>query len=315
MVLYMKLKNICKTMLATTGAFHCINKYIESSSSVVNNSKNSDKYFRWKHGDIYYKVSGTGAPLLLIHDLTVYSSSYEWSKVINKLSTTHTVYCLDLIGCGKSDKPALTYTNYFYVQLITDFVENIIKTKTHVAVTGLSSSFVLMANKLNKNLFDTITMINPTAISYLKRKPSDHSKLFLRLFEAPVVSKTVFYFLTSKVNTEHYLSEKCFYNPFNLKPSYIKAYYNAAHTEKGNGKYLLSSLLGYYLNVDISVSLGSAKNDIFLITGSNESNRTKIEETYSKINNNIIHKVIAKSNHLPHLECPDEFMKFFKHIC
>ena len=310
----MKSKNIIQTLLATTGILHCVNKYIESSSTSVTNTKNSGKYYHWKHGDIFYKVCGSGTPLLLIHDLTVYSSSYEWSKIVNKLASSHKVYCLDLIGCGKSDKPAITYTNYFYVQLITDFVKDIIGCKTNVGVTGFSSSFVLLANRLNNTLFDTIFMINPAPISYLKRKPSDRSKLLLRLFEIPVISKTLFYLLTSKANTEHYLTEKCFYNPFNLKPSYIKAYYNAAHDSEGNGKYLLSSLQGYYVNADVSVALANAKNDIFLITGSNENNRKEIEDSYSKINNNIIHKVIAKSNHLPHLECPDEFANFLKFI-
>lgn len=310
----MKFKNVFKTVLTATGVLHCINKYIESSSHTTTNVKSSGKYYHWKHGDIYYKVYGSGAPLLLIHDLTVYSSSYEWSKVINKLSASHKVYCLDLIGCGKSDKPAVTYTNYFYVQLITDFVKDIIGCKTNVGVTGLSSSFVLMANKLNSELFDTIFMVNPTAVSLLKRKPSDHSKLLLRLFETPVVSKTLFYIITNKTNTEHYLTEKCFYNPFNLKPSYAKAYYNAAHEGDGNGKYLLSSLQGYYVNADISVALASAKNDIFLITGSNEVNRKEIEESYSDVNNNIITKVLAKTNHLPHLESPDEFVDFVKFI-
>ena len=310
----MKFKNVLKTMLTTAGALHCVNKYIESTSVSVS-TKSSGKYYHWKHGDIYYKVYGSGTPLLLIHDLTVFSSSYEWSKVINKLSVSHTVYCIDLIGCGKSDKPALTYTNYFYVQLATDFVKDIIGKKTHVAATGHSVSFVLMANALNSSLFDTITMINPAAISDLKRTPADHSKLFLRFFETPVFSKSLFYLFSCKPNTEHYLTEKCFYNPFNLKPSTVKAYYNAAHAGKGNGKYLFSSLLGNYINADISTALANTKNDLFLITGSNECNRAEIEASYSIANNNIIHKVINKSNHLPQLECADEFIKFFKLIC
>lgn len=314
-VSYMKFKNIIKTLLTATGALHCVNKYIESSANTTSNLKSSGKYYHWKHGDIYYKVYGSGTPLLLIHDLTVYSSSYEWTKVISKLAASHKVYCLDLIGCGKSDKPAVTYTNYFYVQLISDFTKDIIGCKTNVGVTGLSSSFVLMANKLDVSLFDTIFMVNPATVSQLKRKPSDHSKMLLHLFETPVVSKTLFYLLTSKANTEHYLTEKCFYNPFNIKSSHVKAYYYAAHDGEGNGKYLLSSIQGNYLNADISASLATAKNDIFLIIGSNKETRKEIEESYSSINNNVITKVISKTNHLPHLESPDEFVNFVKFIC
>ena len=64
---------------------------------------------------------------LLIHDLTPSSSAYEWSKMIDELAESHTVYALDLLGCGRSDKPSITYANYLYVQLITDFAKQVIK--------------------------------------------------------------------------------------------------------------------------------------------------------------------------------------------
>ena len=48
----------------------------------------------------------------------------------------NTVYTLDLLGCGKSDKPNFTYTNFLYVQLVTDFINNVIGEKADVIVTG-----------------------------------------------------------------------------------------------------------------------------------------------------------------------------------
>ena len=80
-----------------------------------------------------------------VHDLTVYSSAYEWNKIIDKLAENHTVYALDLLGCGRSEKPKITYTNYLYVQLISDFIKNVIHEKTDVVASGFSSSFTLLA--------------------------------------------------------------------------------------------------------------------------------------------------------------------------
>ena len=62
---------------------------------------------------------GEGTPLLLVHDLNCASSNYEWKYVVDDLSKRHTVYAIDLLGCGHSDKPKMTYTNYLYVQLLT----------------------------------------------------------------------------------------------------------------------------------------------------------------------------------------------------
>ena len=110
-----------------------------------NLSSHPGHYNDWKHGRIYYTKTGSGAPLLLIHDLHPASSSYEWSRMMKKLEKTNTVYTIDLLGCGRSDKPNITYTNYLYVQLMNEFISNVINEKTDVIATGDSLSFVVMA--------------------------------------------------------------------------------------------------------------------------------------------------------------------------
>ena len=301
-----KSKSLLKTSAAALGILHCINKVIDSSSIVNTTTKYSGKYYHWRQGDIFYRVSGNGKPLLLIHDLTVFSSSYEWMKIAERLSDTYTVYCVDLIGCGKSDKPAITYTNYFYVQLITDFINEVIKEKTNVAATGLSSSFVLMANELNKELFDEIMLISPKSINFLKQSPDQRSKILLRLFDLPIIGKTAYYIETNKANTEYYLTEKCFYNPFHVKHSAIKAYYDASHTSNGNGKFLLASIEGKYLNIDISKALKNAENRIVIVNGIHNENRDNIVSSYIQLNKNIVVETISDSKYLPQIEAVDE---------
>ena len=53
-------------------------------------------------------------------------SNYEYHNLIDVLSKKYEVYSLDLLGYGLSDKPNMTYTNYLYVELLTDFIKNII---------------------------------------------------------------------------------------------------------------------------------------------------------------------------------------------
>mgnify|MGYP000343913806 CR=1 FL=1 len=102
-----------------------VNRIIDSASIANTNTKTGGSYYHWKHGDIYYRLLETNiSVMLLIHDLTVWSSEYEWLKMAKVLSDTYRIYCVDLIGCGKSDKPGITYTNYFYVQMITDLSKN-----------------------------------------------------------------------------------------------------------------------------------------------------------------------------------------------
>ena len=132
---------ILMTALAV-GSLHIVNRCAQAFATVKNLlDKHKGAFYDWRFGQIYYTKTGSGSPLLLVHDLAPAASSYEWDLLLKNLSADHTVYCLDLLGCGRSDKPNLTYTNYFYVQLINDFIEHVIHEKTDIIATGLSSSF------------------------------------------------------------------------------------------------------------------------------------------------------------------------------
>lgn len=311
-----KTKSFFHTSIAAITILHCINKAIDSSFISKTNKKANGKFYHWKHGDIFYTVSNnenmSKKPLLLIHDLTVFSSSFEWSQVINALSKEYTVYTVDLIGCGKSDKPEITYTNYFYVQMITDFITEVIGMPVKTVVTGLSSSFVLMANSMNKNLFSDIVLINPKTIKFLKETPNDRSKIIVKLFNLPVIGKTAYYIAANKQNTEYYLTEKCFYNPFHLKPSTTKAYYDAAHMCSGNGRALLASLEGYYINIDITNALKNTDNKITMIIGSHNDKINEIQNSYLKIKPDIITRKVENTKLLPQLESPEEVIKLIQ---
>ena len=103
---------------------HIVNRFVYYMSTIDEMlSDENAEYYDWRFGRICYHKTGSGSPLLLIHDLNVCSSSYEWNQIVDQLSKTNTVYTIDLLGCGRSDKPYLTYTNYLYVQLITDFIK------------------------------------------------------------------------------------------------------------------------------------------------------------------------------------------------
>lgn len=141
----MKTRNKLLTLLilsagaATATAF--INKAIKisaTSKNVLNDPKSL--CYKWRLGNIHYTKSGNGKPLLLIHDLTPASSGYEWTPLVNKLSENYTVYTIDLLGCGRSEKPNLTYTNYLYVQLLSDFIKSEIGHRTDVIATGASAA-------------------------------------------------------------------------------------------------------------------------------------------------------------------------------
>ena len=198
-----KLATYASLSILATFIIHIINKLIYFMSTIDNLlGKKEGLYYEWRFGKIFYTKEGTGKPILLIHDLSACSSEYEWNRIVSDLSKTNTVYTLDLLGCGKSDKPNFTYTNFLYVQLVTDFINNVIGEKADIIVTGNSCSFVLMACHNNDEIIDKILLINPPSISSISKAPTKQTKMLKFIINIPFIGTLLFNLLHSKDSIE-----------------------------------------------------------------------------------------------------------------
>lgn len=310
-----KYKLLTFTILITlsTIAIHILNKIIAASSVLKNLLKTNDgDCYNWRFGQVYYTKQGTGAPILLIHDLTPYSSSQEWDNIISALSQKYTVYTLDLIGCGRSDKPKITYTNFLYVQLITDFVKNIIGQKTDVIASGLSGSFTIMACTNSKDTFNKIMLINPEDLAVLNQSPTKKSKIAKHLLELPILGTLIYNMITSKPNVELLFTEKYLHNPFRADHNRIDSYYEAAHLQNSKGKYLLSSIMGKYIYCNIAHGLKGIDNSIFIVGGHSKEEVQGTISLYTSLNKAIEYEIIANSKHLPQQEVPEQLLELIR---
>lgn len=314
------MKKLKKTLITagivvagSAAAIHMINKLI-SASSVVKNLLNpeSKNYYKWRYGNIYYTKQGSGSPLLLIHDLQCSSCGYEWNQIIDELSKDHTVYTIDLLGCGRSDKPSITYTNYLYVQLITDFVNKIVKEPVDIIATGLSASIAVTACNQDTDVFNKIMLINPEDLAVLNQIPKKRSKMAKAILELPIIGTMIFHMVYAKSNIELLFTERWLYNPFHTNNKDIDTYYEAAHRGKGNGKYLLSSIVGNYAYFNIAHSLKAIDNSIFIIGGEKEAGIAETISMYTALNTSIESVVLPKVKHLPQLEAPESLLEQIK---
>ena len=300
-------------LATTTATLHVINKYIQ-----INVSQNKsldyipDLYYSWKYGEISYTKQGKGTPILLIHDLTTYSSGYEWHKVAKKLSETNTVYSIDLLGCGNSDKPNILYTNFLYVQLITDFIKNVIGDKTSIAATGESAAFVLASCNNNTDIIDKIIMINPMDINILTKAPNKISSLFTKIINLPVFGTFIYNILSGR-NKINSLFNTDYYSNYTFEEDEIaKVYYETAHA-KGS-KHLFASLAGFYTTIHIFHCMNLLKNNISIIVGDDLDEYKDIAEEYQDIYPlTTIHK-IEETKYLPQLEKPEKIVDIIRAI-
>ena len=218
--------------------------------------------------------------MLLLHDLHCASSGREWQYIEDALAQDHTVYTLDLLGCGRSDKPAITYTNFLYVQLIVTFIKQVIGCPTDVIASGLSGSFVVTACNTAPKCFGRIMMINPTDLAKLNKIPDKRSRFLKRMIELPLVGTLLYHTLTGRSNIELLFTESYYHNPFHRSPEDVDAFYESAHLQSSAGKYLFASLAGNYVNLNIGHALKHIDNSIFLIGGEEEPG---IAETFAPV--------------------------------
>lgn len=290
----------------TTGAIYATNQIIHSTATIKNMlHKKQEKYYPWKFGNIHYTVKGEGSPLLLLHDLTPCSNIAEWNHLVNALSKTHKVYCMDLLGCGCSDRPKMTYTNYVYVQLLTDFINDVIKEKTGIITSGLTGSFAVMACKNDASIINRLIMINPEDLPVLNQIPSRHSKLVKYLLELPLIGTLLYNIIMCRTNIDLLFTEKYLFNPFHEDQELADNFYESAHLDKSNGKYLLASIKGKYIYSNITQALKSIDNSIFIIEGKAENRSEESTALYVSMNPSIEHEIIPDAKHFPHLEMPD----------
>lgn len=299
-------KFIAFTVCATAG-IHCINRIINYTAT-LKNLLDSDKgnYYNWKNGDIFYTVSGSGTPILLVHDLHPASSSVEWSKVIKKLEKNHKVYCLDILGCGRSDKPAITYTSYLFVQMINDFVKNVIKEETTLVATGASASFAIMTNIMNPENFKKVIVVNPENLSNLMSQPDKKKVLCKYVMDCPIFGTFFYNMKMNQNNIEKMLQRKCYSNNRIVPTKITETYFEAAHLGNEKGRHLLSSICADYTNVNVGHAIPKIKN--LCIIGSRErANNMKIIDEYTRSNSTIETASVSFSKYLPQLEVPEKF--------
>lgn len=286
---------------------HLINNIIFKSSTSNNyTGKRIRSNYQWRFGNISYITVGSGSPLLLIHDLNSYSSNYEWEHTINQFAKNHTVYAIDLLGCGHSDKPNLTYTTFMYTQLISDFVINVIRSETDVIATGDSTPIVIMAAFNNHSLFNKIILVSPISVEDALKGPDNLSNIRRHILNVPVIGTTVYNIIFNRPSLKRLLSAK-YFKDGRIPSDYINACHETAHIGDASAKYLFISTECNFTTVTISKALSELDNCIYMVNGMHNNNN--VIDEYIKLNPAIENVMIQDSKKLPQVEQPLEFVR------
>jgi pimeloyl-ACP methyl ester carboxylesterase len=96
------------------------------------------QYWLWREQKIYFVKAGNNPqrpPLLLVHGFG--ASTDHWRKNISELSQDFEVYAIDLLGFGRSQKPAWQYSGNLWRDQLHNFITEKIQRPTVIAGNSL----------------------------------------------------------------------------------------------------------------------------------------------------------------------------------
>lgn len=309
----------------TVGALaviYLINRYIVPTYSKAPKALPGDiGHFKVDEGILAYYKEGEGIPLVLLHGINPGASSHEMEVLFNRFRFNHTVYSLDLLGFGLSQRPDIDYTPDIYIRHLTEFLSNIKTLHNHkpdVIALGLTTEFVVAAAEKDPELMNKLILISPTGLeNSINRTKYTCTKLAVHLFRLPIVGQGLFNAITSKTVLKNYLSRRIFVEPRNLSYLMLQQYYYTTHVEGAKnapsyyvaGELIVEELFQKYLKLQVPTHI---------VYGTGAENVCKFDAVKSVVRENpcVSEKVIENGGLLTHIEKPDQFFniadKFFQ---
>lgn len=92
-------------------------------------------YWTWRGHKIHYVKEGEGPPIVLVHGFG--ASAFHWRYNIPELAKRYTVYAVDLLGFGWSEKALVEYDAMIWKDQVIDFLKDVVKEPAIVAGNSL----------------------------------------------------------------------------------------------------------------------------------------------------------------------------------
>jgi pimeloyl-ACP methyl ester carboxylesterase len=260
--------------------------------------------FEWRDRRIAFTRRGSGPPILLIHGLYPAAWSYEWHDNVDHLAKHNTIYTIDLLGFGRSDRPAMRYSARLYISLISDFVHQVIAEPCVLVATSLSAAYAIVLAARDPSRFPAIALVAPTGLVSL-HKAAGAGEAGRLAVEAPIVGTAMFNGLVARRSIRSWL-EKVYADDAIVTEDLVDIYYWTSH-QRG-ARHAPAALLSGHLNIDVRQALRRLAQPAILVWGEGGA-ADPMEEfrEFRALKSDFELAVLTPAGDLPHDERPDDF--------
>jgi pimeloyl-ACP methyl ester carboxylesterase len=301
------LRTTATVISAALGALALVNAFIASRVGALQSGlPGTFNRFPSRSGDAAYVVAGSGSPVLLLHGIGAGNSMMEWEKNFDALREQHTVYAVDLLGWGRSDRPHGPYSPDEYVDLIQSFALNVIGEPCALIASSDSCSYAIEAAQQSPELFSQMVLVCPSIVPEKTEQSKSESKAILWVFELPVVGQTLHNVLASRGAIRSFAEHQLYFDKERVTDALVTRYYNDAH--QPGARHGMASFVSGTMRHDALPAWGRLRQPALLVWGRNtQINAVETAPEWLALKADAELHVIDNALLLPHVEHAQEW--------
>lgn len=295
------------TLLAAGMLASLNEKILTSGGELYNPLDQTGERYAWKYGDIAYTVMGQGPPLVLFHSINAAASSFEWRLNARALAEHFRVYVPDLLGYGLSDRPSLRYRANIFVELVRDFVRDVVGARAAVVALSLTGAYVIQAAYEHPELFERLLLVEPTSAGdRLARQPNLVDRAIGALLSAPIAGTAIYNLIVSRWGLKSFLRQQGYADPTRVSDDIIDYDYLTSH--QPGAPYVPRAFLSGQLNLNIAEPFSRLSQPVLLIWGRQAAiNPVANAQTLTALNPRARLEIFDQSRLLPQEEEAERF--------
>jgi pimeloyl-ACP methyl ester carboxylesterase len=256
-------------------------------------SPTQTQFYTWKTYRCAYQVypgDDSQIPLVLIHPIGVGLSGnfwYRFCKEWYQAGNTNPIYNPDLLGCGDSDMPRVTYTPQDWAEQVLFFIKTVVKKPVIIVTQGALFPLAIKLVQLDQELppgetswIHKLALSGPPGWKIMTREgsPVQNKLRWNLLFDTPL--GTAFYrYARSRKFLKSFSIKQLFENPDSVDENWLNMLEKgAANLET---RHAVFAFLAGFWREDYEQAIASIQQPTLVVIGQNTSNisREGLKET------------------------------------
>jgi 4,5:9,10-diseco-3-hydroxy-5,9,17-trioxoandrosta-1(10),2-diene-4-oate hydrolase len=250
-------------------------------------------------------LGNQGSPVILIHGLG--ASTEIWIHNVEVLATQHQIYVPDLVGFGRSDKPTVSYSPYYFARFVNNFINALNIERASLVGQSLGGGIALLYTLQFPDKVDKLVLVDSAGLG--------KEVIFtLKLMSLPIIGELMTRPSRLEVSLFFKLAVR---NPVVITEDFVETYYEL-FSQPGAQRFLLN-LVRSIVNIrggrkevlaPIMTNLHRITAPTLIVWGKQDRVLPLKHAHFAmeRLYNSRLH-ILDPCGHIPNLECPDEFNK------